>query len=99
MDDLYLTLGRTIAGLCPPGFAKAELAARMIDGEPPVISLTSWDAAGEDDFPSIGEEERDALAAALSAVRDAQAAEDGKAWRTCTVTLSAGGGFDMDVGD
>jgi hypothetical protein len=99
VNDLYLILGRTIAGLSPPGFAKAALSARMVEGEPPVMSLACTGADGEEDFPPIGEEARDALAAALEAVRDAQAAEDGKAWRTCTVTLSAGGGFDMDVGD
>jgi len=99
LNDLYLTLGRTIAGLCPPGFQRAELEAAMIEGEAPQLSLLYEDAAGEEDFPPIDEAARDALADALVAVRDAQAAEDGKAWRTCKVTLRAGGGFDMDVGD
>ena len=99
MNDLYLKLGRTIAGLCPPGFAKAVLEARMVEDEPPVLSLTTTGADGAEDFPNIDAAARDSLAEALGAVRDAQAAEDGKAWRTCTVTLTAGGGFDMDVGD
>ena len=99
MNDLYLTLGRTISGLSPPGFAKAALSARMVEGEPPVMSLACTGVDGSEDFPPIDEAARDTLATALTAVRDAQAAEDGKAWRTCTVTLSAGGGFDMDVGD
>jgi len=99
VNHLYLALGRAIAGLCPPGFAKAVLSARMMEGEAPVLSLACAGADGEEDFPPIGSAARDALADALSAVCDAQAAEDGKAWRTCTVTLSAGGGFEMDVGD
>lgn len=99
MNDLYLALGRAIAGLCPPGFQRAELKAAMIEGEAPQLSLRYEDPSGEEDFPPIGEAARDALAEALNAVRDAQAAVDGKAWRTCTVTLRAGGGFDMDVGD
>lgn len=99
MNDHYLRLGRAIAGLCPPGFQKAVLEARMVEGEPPVMSVASTSATGEEDFPPFDEATRDDLAAALNEVRDAQAAADGKAWRTCTVTLSAGGGFDMDVGD
>ena len=99
MNDLYLTLGRTIAGLCPPGFQRAELDAIMIDGEAPQLALLCEDSAGEEAFPPIDEAARDVLADTLEAVRDAQAAEDGKAWRTCKVTLRAGGGFDMDVGD
>lgn len=99
MNDLYLALGRTIAGLCPPGFERAELSATMIEGEAPQLALTCVDSAGEEKFPPIDKAARDTLAEALEAVRDAQAAEDGKAWRTCTVALTAGGGFDMDVGD
>jgi hypothetical protein len=99
LSDLYLKLGRAIAGLCPPGFAKAVLEARMVEDEPPVLSLIATAPDGAEDFPNIDKAARDALAEALNAVRDAQAAEDGKAWRTCTVTLTAGGGFNMDVGD
>ena len=35
---------------------------------------------------------------ALTAIRHAQSEEDGKVWKTCTVVLTRGGGFEMDVG-
>lgn len=93
MNDHYLRLGRTIAGLCPPGFAKAVLEARMVEDEPPVLSLTTTEADGAEDFPHIDAAARDALAEALNAVRDG----NGKTWSACTVTLTPGGGFAMDT--
>lgn len=97
MNDLYLALGRTIAGLCPPGFQRAVLDAKMT-GDKPALSLVCEDADGAEQFPPIDADARDALLAALTAARDAQAGADGKTWSRCTVTLSAGGGFAMDVG-
>ena len=97
MNDLYLALGRTIAGLCPPGFQRAVLDAAMA-GDKPALSLVCKDADGAEQFPPIDAAARDALLAALTAARDAQTGADGKAWSRCTVTLSAGGGFAMDVG-
>jgi len=97
VNDLYLALGRTIAGLCPPGFQRAVLDAAMNEDKP-ALSLVCKDANDEEQFPPIDASARDALTAALAKVRDAQTEVDGKAWSHCTVTLSAGGGFAMDVG-
>lgn len=97
MNHLYLALGRAVAGLCPPGFQRAVLSAAMPEAGPE-LSLACTDAEGAESHPPIDAAARDALMAALAAVREAQAETDGKAWSRCTVTLSAGGGFAMDVG-
>lgn len=95
MNHLYLQLGRAIAGQCPPGFRQARLEASPDEG---AWRLTCTPREGADVEPAIGEEARGALAAPLAEIRDGMEAEDGKRWRSCTVTLIAGGGFQMDVG-
>jgi hypothetical protein len=97
MNEDYLALGRAIAGLCPPGFRTAKLQADYRDG-PPRLAIAAVAADGTGVRPHIGPEARAALIAPLDAVRAAMAAADGKAWRTCTVTLTKGGGFTIDVG-
>ena len=97
MDDLYLRLGRTMAGICKPGFHQAALLAAM-DEEGASLQLTYTTDDGEEWEPELTEEDRQTLRSALTAVRHAQGQEDGKIWNTCTVVLTRGGGFEMDVG-
>jgi hypothetical protein len=94
MNHLYLQLGRAIAGQCPPGFREARLEATPDEDR---IDLACTRADGSETAPALDADGRAAIAAALSEVRAAMAEADGKSWRSCTVTLAAGGGFAIDV--
>lgn len=96
MDDRYLALGRSIAGQCPPGFQQAMLRAAFEGGDA-TLAITCTARDGSESTPDPSAAGRHDIAAALAAVRDGQAAEDGTTWRSCTVTLIAGGGFRMEV--
>ncbi len=98
MNETYLRLGKAIAGQCPVGFEQARLKATVEDRETR-LAIAATMADGTEFEPGLDDAARAEIEAALHDVRDAQAAEDGKAWRTCTVTLIKGGGFHMDVGD
>ncbi len=98
MNDLYLRLGRTMANICKPGFHQAALLA-SVDEEGAALQLTYSLDDGSEWEPELSEEDRQELRLALTAVRHAQGQEDdGKVWKTCTVVLTRGGGFEMDVG-
>jgi hypothetical protein len=98
VNDKYLRLGRAIAGQCPVGFEQATLKGRVEDGGME-FGIAAVMADGTAFEPGLDDAAHAEIEAALHDIRDAQAAEDGKAWRTCTVTLIKGGGFHMDVGD
>lgn len=94
MNHLYLQLGRAIAGQCPPGFKEARLEATPDEDR---IDLACTPADGSETVPALDADARAAIKAALGEVRAAMAEADGKSWRSCTVTLVAGGGFAIDV--
>jgi hypothetical protein len=94
MNHLYLQLGRAIAGTCPPGFKEARLEATPDEDR---LEIACTLADGSQAAPALDAEARAAIGAALAEVRAAMAEADGKSWRSCTVTLAAGGGFAMDV--
>ncbi len=97
MNDLYLKLGRAMATKCEPGFYQAALLADM-EKEGADLKLTySKDDGGEWE-PELSDDDRDELRGVLTEVRHVQGKEDGKVWKTCTVVLTRGGGFEMDVG-
>jgi hypothetical protein len=97
MNDLYLKLGRAIATKCKPGFHQAALLADMEqDGDG--LKLTYALDDGSEWEPELDEDDRADLRTALAEVRQTQGQEDGKVWKTCTVVLTRGGGFEMDVG-
>jgi hypothetical protein len=96
MNHLYLQLGRAIAGACPPGFKEARLDAAPDEDR---LDLACTMPDGSRVSPPLAGEARQAIGAALGEVRQAMAGEDGKSWRSCTVTLVAGGGFSMEVTD
>ena len=98
MNDLYMRLGRAIAMKCKPGFARAALLGSMEDNGLSAVQLTYQMDDGREWEPELDDEDREDLRAALAEVREAQEKEDGKVWKTCTVTLTRGGGFEMDVG-
>lgn len=96
MNHLYLQLGRAIAGTCPPGFKEARLDAAPDEDR---LDVACTMADGSQVTPPLDPEARAAIGAALEEVRRAMAGPDGKSWRSCTVTLVAGGGFSMEVTD
>ena len=97
MNDLYLKLGRAMAMKCKPGFHQAALLAAM-DEEGAAIQLTYSMDDGSEWEPELDEDDRAELRTILTEVRHVQGREDGKVWKTCTVVLTRGGGFEMDVG-
>jgi hypothetical protein len=97
MDDLYLKLGRAMATRCKPGFHQAALLAAM-DEEGAALQLTYSMDDGSEWEPELDEDDRAELRTALTEVRHVQGREDGRIWKTCTVVLTRGGGFEMDVG-
>jgi hypothetical protein len=97
MDDLYLKLGRAMATRCKPGFHQAALLAAM-DEEGAALQLTYSMGDGSEWEPELDEDDRAELRTALTEVRHVQGREDGRIWKTCTVVLTRGGGFEMDVG-
>ena len=97
MNDLYLKLGRAMAGICKPGFHQAALLASM-DDEGAALQLTYTLDDGSEWEPELTEDDRHQLRGVLTEVRHVQGREDGKVWKTCTVVLTRGGGFEMDVG-
>ena len=97
MNDLYLKLGRAMAGICKPGFHQAALLASM-DDEGAALQLTYTLDDGSEWEPELTEDDRHQLRGVLTEVRHVQGQADGKVWKTCTVVLTRGGGFEMDVG-
>ena len=97
MNDLYLKLGRAMAGICKPGFHQAALLASM-DDEGGALQLTYTLDDGSEWEPELTEDDRHQLRGVLTEVRHVQGQQDGKVWKTCTVVLTRGGGFEMDVG-
>jgi len=97
MEIAYLALGRLIAGQCPPGFKKAVLAMEIV-GEETRIEIVSTLADGtEVQMPPSAEGAADILES-LRGIRNNMEGADGRPWQRCTVTLIAGGGFQLDVG-
>ena len=97
MNDLYLKLGRAMATKCKPGFHQAALLADMGEDGGPLKLTYSLDDGSEWE-PELDLADRVELRATLAEVRALQEQEDGKVWKTCTVVLTRGGGFEMDVG-
>jgi hypothetical protein len=97
MDIAYLALGRLIAGQCPPGFKKAVLAMEIV-GDETRLEIVSTQADGtEVQMPPSADAAADILES-LRFIRKNMEGADGRPWRRCTVTLIAGGGFQLDVG-
>lgn len=97
MDEVHLRLGRAIARCCPPGFREAVLTAAM-DQPGAALALTCTPEEGGEWTPVLDEADRVDIRAALTEVRHVMGREDGRIWRSCTVTLTKGGGFALDVG-
>jgi hypothetical protein len=99
IDGDYLDLGRMIAGLCPPGFAEARLAARLgpdLAGGADEIALSCRPGdGGETVAVHLYDQARAGFASRLRHIRAAQ----DRTWHACTVILTKGGGFAMEMDD
>ena len=92
----YLALGRLIAGQCPAGFATATLRMET-EGDRTALTIAAEQPDGTKvQFQPDPDAARDILES-LRGIRNAHAREDGATWRSCLVTLRAGGHFAMDV--
>jgi hypothetical protein len=98
MNIRYLALGRLIAGECPPGFATARLRMEPHEDQTRLwLTSTQPDGTEVQMHPSDGGA-RDILES-LRGIRAAMAQGDAPPWRSCTVTLKAGGHFAIEVED
>jgi hypothetical protein len=94
MDIAYLALGRLIAGECPAGFASARLRMET-HGDQSRLWLDSIQPDGTEVQlqPSDGGARN--ILESLRGIRKAGGAQ----WRSCVVTLKAGGHFAIEVED
>jgi len=96
VEDDYLALGRLIAGNCPAGFSEAILEAEL-EGNRADLQMGCAMPDGTEVEPDVGQQAVRDLHVLLHGIREKMAEEDGRRWRTCTVTLRKGGHFDLDV--
>ena len=95
MEIAYLALGRLIAGQCPAGFATAVLVAEIYEEATRLWITATLPDGTKVQLQADADTSRDILET-LRGIRNAMAREEGKAWRSCVVTLKAGGGFAIE---
>ena len=95
-DDVYLNLGRAIAGQCPPGFDEAKLEAELGEGGATMRLACTPEGGSETSLP-IEPMAQGQIQELLELIRDKTVGEDKRRWRSCAVTLRKGGRFQMDV--
>ena len=95
-DEDYLTLGRTIAAQCAPGFAEARLEAEF-DEEGANLRLACTLEGGAEAVIDLDPVAQVRIVQLLEPIRTKMAGEGEARWRKGTVTLRKGGHFRMDV--
>ena len=95
MEIAYLALGRSIAQLCPVGFATAVLVAEIHE-EVTRLWITATLPDGTKVQLQAGADASRDILENLRGIRNTMAREEGTAWRNCIVTLKAGGGFAIE---
>lgn len=95
-DDVYLNLGRAIAGQCPSGFEEARLEAEVGEGGATMKLACTPQDGGETPVP-IDPMAHGHIHDILALIREKTPTEDERRWRSCTVILRKGGRFQMDV--
>ncbi len=94
-DEVYLNLGRAIAGLCPSGFEEARLDAEM--GEAPAMRLACTPEGGPETPLAVDPLAQAHIQELLEEIRAKTVRENEGPWHKCSVTLRKGGRFAMDV--
>ena len=94
----YLALGRLIAGQCPAGFETASLRMEIADGRTLLSIATTQPDGTEVQLQPSAAAAQDILES-LRGIRKAMVEKGGAPWRSCVVTLKAGGHFAMEVED
>ena len=94
-DVAYLALGRLIAGQSPPGFDSATLGMEIHEGQTH-LSIVSVQPDGTEVQLQPGEEAARDILELLRSIRGEMEREESRAWRSCKVTLRAGGYFAID---
>ena len=92
LNIAYLALGRLIAKQCPQGFASAMMAMNMEDGR----SLLRIHYEMPDGTAAQAPLDDEAAGDILESLRGIRR---GESWRTCHVTLRAGGHFAIEFED
>jgi hypothetical protein len=94
----YLALGRLIAAECPAGFATARLRME-VQGDQTRLWLDSTQPDGTEVQLQPSEAGARDILESLRGIRKAMAEKGGAPWRSCVVTLKAGGHFALEVED
>ena len=96
-NDDYLTLGRTIAAQCPPGFEEARLDAELAEdgGELRIFCTPEGEDEREIEIDPVAQVR---LVQLLRQIQGKMTSEEDAPWRKAVVTLRKGGHFRMDVG-
>ena len=95
-DDVYLNLGRAIAGQCPSGFEEARLDAEMGEAAAAMRLACTPEGGGETSL-ALDPLAQGHIQELLEEIRAKTIRENEGPWRKCTVTLRKGGRFAMDV--
>jgi hypothetical protein len=96
MKSAYLALGRLIAAQSPAGFAAASLHVEIHEDDVR-LSIVAAQPDGTEVRLRPGGDAAENMIESLRGIRDAMAREDGAVWRSCVVTLRAGGHFAIEV--
>ena len=95
-DEVYLALGRAIAGQSPAGFEEAKLEAEPDEAEA-ALKLACTPEGGGETAVAIDQAAQVRIRELLAEIRDKGVGEDKRRWRKCVVLLRKGGRFQMDV--
>ena len=96
MNVAYLALGRLIARQCPPGFASATMAMTM-EGERSLLRIHYDMPDGTAAQAMLGDDAARDILEGLRGIRHGMAERGDPPWRSCHVTLRAGGHFAIEV--
>ena len=96
MNICYLALGRLIAGQCPRGFAGAVMAMTR-EGDRSLLRIHYDMPDGTAAQAMLGEEGAGDILESLREIRHKMIERGNPPWRSCHVTLGAGGHFAIEV--
>jgi hypothetical protein len=96
MNVAYMALGRLIARQCPAGFASATMAMTM-EGDRSLLRIHYAMPDGTAAQAAPGDDAAQDILESLRGIRHKMAERGDPPWRTCRVSLRAGGHFAIEV--